>query len=210
MPIDYRKILTENGAENVSPGMIKAIQKAVGGSYVPRERYNKQLEAAKSAQEALSARGTETDEPPVSANAQQIDALTAKLERANAALRAAKEKSRAAIIEKRKTQREARTLNARTAERENADKLAAVQKQLIADGANEKFAKVVAAAFDLTKVTLDGDGVKDWETISKPHKEEFADVFKTASGKGVETANPPVKETEGDPFLAGFNKSSLK
>lgn len=72
-------------------------------------------------------------------------------------------------------------------------------KQLSTDGANPKLINLLEKEFDLSKIELDGDKIKDWDNISKPVKEQYADIFKVEQKKGFEPGNnPPTVNSGGD------------
>lgn len=95
--------------------------------------------------------------------------------------------------------------NAVETEKTTATKQAALRKQLQADGANPKMIDLLELKFDLTKVELDGEKVKDWENLSKPVKEQYADVFGKVEDKGTPQVIPPAGNTPQDLFIAGFD-----
>ena len=90
------------------------------------------------------------------------------------------------------------TKTAHEEEKATEKKRLAVIEQLKADGANETFVKYCAADFDLTKVELEEDGnIKDWETVSKPHKEAHAEIFQEAETEGAVIPNPLATNSSG-------------
>lgn len=77
-------------------------------------------------------------------------------------------------------------------EKATAAKQAVLRKQLTADGANSDLIDLLELKFDLSKIELDGDAIKDWDALSKPVKEQYAGVFGTTETKGAQVANPPA------------------
>lgn len=69
-------------------------------------------------------------------------------------------------------------------------KQAALEKALLADGANAKMVKLLQKEFDLDKIELDGEKIKGWDELSKPIKAEYSDVFGKVEQKGAGVANP--------------------
>lgn len=72
-----------------------------------------------------------------------------------------------------------------------AEKQAAIVSQLKADGANAKLTDLLLKAFDTSKIEIEDGKVKDWDNISKPIKETYADVFGKTVTKGTDKTNPP-------------------
>ena len=95
-------------------------------------------------------------------------------------------------------------------EKSTAAKQSVLLKQLAADGANPKLIALLEKEFDLTKIELDGEKIKDWENISKPVKEQYADIFAIKQQKGHEPADNPGDKSGGedDLFLKGFNTNT--
>lgn len=88
-----------------------------------------------------------------------------------------------------------------------ASKQSVLRGHLEKDGANPKLIKLLEREFDLSKLEVDGEKIKDWDSVSKPIKEAYADVFGVTQTKGADVATPPGENTgEEDPFLAGFNE----
>jgi len=92
-------------------------------------------------------------------------------------------------------------------EKTAAAKQAAVRKQLQADGAKSTLLPLLEKEFDLTKIELDGDKIKDWDSLSKAVKEQYADVFGVIVTEGI---NPPAPPANGenqplDLFVKGFD-----
>jgi predicted RNase H-like nuclease (RuvC/YqgF family) len=74
----------------------------------------------------------------------------------------------------------------------NKEKGEAIIAKLLADGANPKFAKIVAKAFDLQAIELDNGEIQNWDKISESVKTEYKDVFTVADPQGgVEVSTPP-------------------
>lgn len=67
-----------------------------------------------------------------------------------------------------------------------------LRSQLTADGANSKLVDLLELKFDIDAIELDGDKIKDWETVSKSVKEQYADVFGTTQTQGAKVATPPA------------------
>ena len=66
-----------------------------------------------------------------------------------------------------------------------------LRKQLLADGANPKLLDLLEKGFDLDKIEIDGESVKDWDNVSAPVKKSYADVFTEAGVQGTDTKKPP-------------------
>lgn len=90
-------------------------------------------------------------------------------------------------------------------QKETIAKQSVLRKQLVKDGANNDLIDLLELKFDLNNIVLDGDNIKDWESISKPIKEQYAGVFGTVQVEKTNPATPPVQETqEKDFFIEGF------
>lgn len=93
------------------------------------------------------------------------------------------------------------------AEKTTASKQSILRGHLEKDGANPKLIKLIEREFDLSKLEVDGEKIKDWDFVSKPIKEAYADVFGVTQTKSADVATPPGENTgEEDPFIAGFNE----
>lgn len=77
-------------------------------------------------------------------------------------------------------------------EKTTAAKQSILRKQLTADGANPKLIGLLEKEFDIAKIEVDGDKIKDWDNLSKPVKEQYADVFGKTTVEGANPANPPA------------------
>ena len=75
-------------------------------------------------------------------------------------------------------------------EKAKAEKHSALLKQLSADGADPKLINLIEKEFDLEKIELDEGKIKDWESLSKPIKEQYAEVFKIEQRKDFEPGKP--------------------
>jgi len=81
----------------------------------------------------------------------------------------------------------------------------ALRKHLSDDKANPKLLSLLEKEFDLTKVELDGEKIKDWENLSKPVKEKYIDLFKVEDQKLFKPGN----STGGEPGKS-FTKEQIK
>ena len=87
------------------------------------------------------------------------------------------------------------------AEKLNNAKQTALRKHLSDDKANPKLTGLLEKEFDLTKIELDGEKIKDWENISKPIKEQYPDIFIIENKKIFEPAsNTPNNNSGANPF----------
>lgn len=87
-------------------------------------------------------------------------------------------------------------------------KIEAIKEKLIADGARPSKAalKAMIGDIDLATVELDGGKIKNWDTVSAPIKEAYAEDFGEFKTQGVKVADPPASNTTTkDPFEAGFD-----
>lgn len=85
-------------------------------------------------------------------------------------------------------------------------KQSALRKHLIDDKADSKLSALLEKEFDLSKIELDGDKIKDWANVSKPVKEQYADLFTVEEKPGFVPANNPQNtHPDEDLFLKGFN-----
>lgn len=92
-------------------------------------------------------------------------------------------------------------------EKINTTKTSKLKDQLKKDGANEKIISLLLKEFDLTKVELEEDNIKDWENVSKNVKETYSDFFAKVENKGTDNMTPPKDNktfNETDPFLKGL------
>lgn len=82
----------------------------------------------------------------------------------------------------------------------------ALRRQLAADGANPKLIPLLEKEFDLATLVTEGEAgketIKDWETVRKPVKESYADVFTVAGASGTPPATPPSGGGGGTNYVA--------
>lgn len=152
--MDLAKIFTEHVDDdgNIGKGNLgkleTAIKKAIGVEFVAKDRYDTKLSQIADLEGQLAdAKDSGT----------QLDSTKQELEKAKQELVDFK-----AQVDAEKT----------TAQKTNALKAALAEA-----GANEKAVPLLIKEFDLTKIELDGDKVKDAESIIKPVKEGYADFF---------------------------------
>lgn len=93
-------------------------------------------------------------------------------------------------------------------EKTTATKTAAVRKALKAAGvARDEFAELLLGKVDMTSVELDGDSVRDPDSLVNPLRSSYAGCFGTVEDKGTDKTDPPSggSKTEKDPFEKGFD-----
>jgi hypothetical protein len=91
------------------------------------------------------------------------------------------------------------------AEKTTGTKRNALKSHLETAGANPKLIALLEREFDLEKIALEGDKIKDWDTLIKPVKENYGEIFGTIESKGAAVSTPPKSSnSEPDPFLDGF------
>lgn len=79
-------------------------------------------------------------------------------------------------------------------EKSNGLKRTALRTALIGEGLTKQLVDLVENKFDLGKLEVDGDGIKDWDNISKPIKESYPDVFKVVTEAGFLPNTPPQSQ----------------
>lgn len=79
-------------------------------------------------------------------------------------------------------------------EKARAATKSALYRHLKAAGANpdEDILALLAGKFDQSALVLDGDNIKDWETLSKPVVEANEKWFGATTTEGVSVGNPPT------------------
>lgn len=80
-------------------------------------------------------------------------------------------------------------------EKVNGTKKSKLTELLKKEGANEKLVGLLLKEFDLEKIEIDGDNIKDWDNVIKPVKEGYSDCFATVETVG----NPPATPPKGNP-----------
>lgn len=81
-----------------------------------------------------------------------------------------------------------------------AAKQSILRNQLEADGANPKLVKLLEKEFDIAKIELDGEKIKDWETVSKSVKDQYAEIFGKKQVRGTDPADPPAGGSDKNPW----------
>jgi len=66
-----------------------------------------------------------------------------------------------------------------------------LRSQLAADGAKSSLIDLLELKFDIGKIEIDGDKIKNWDDVSKPVKEQYADVFGKTETRAASVASPP-------------------
>lgn len=174
--MDIKRILKNfNVDENVIEDMKEAITKEIGTDFIPKTQYQKKIQALDELQEKYN------DLEATSSN----DTSKAELETVKAEFEAYK--------------------NNIETEKVNGTKKSKLTELLKKEGANEKLVGLLLKEFDLEKIEIDGDNIKDWDNVIKPVKEGYSDCFATVETVGNPPATPPQNNTgQADPFLQGF------
>lgn len=79
-------------------------------------------------------------------------------------------------------------------EKVNNNKTNILKTQLKSEGVNDKLINLLLKEFDLEKIELENENVKNWENIIKPVKENYGDLFSKTKTEGNPAINPPNKE----------------
>lgn len=174
--IDIKKILTDAGVSSELVDTIADTIKAeIPKEFVAKTQYNKKVA--------------------------QIDELNNKV--ADLEATSSNDTSKAEL-ETVKAEFEAYKNNIET-EKVNGTKKSKLTELLKKEGANEKLVGLLLKEFDLEKIEIDGDNIKDWDNVIKPVKEGYSDCFATVETVGNPPATPPQNNTgQADPFLQGF------
>lgn len=83
-----------------------------------------------------------------------------------------------------------------------------LEEALKGEGANDKLLKLLITQFDLDKLEIVDDKIKDWNEVAKPVKEAYSDLFSKTEERGTPPMNPPtsgVSDVNIDVFMEGFN-----
>lgn len=71
---------------------------------------------------------------------------------------------------------------------------------------NPKLINLLSKEFDLDKIEIEDNNIKNWDNILNPVKENYSDFFETTGISGAEPNNPPQNNPSNeDPFLKGFD-----
>ena len=85
-----------------------------------------------------------------------------------------------------------------------------IKKQLLANGAknDDLILEALANKIGTDSVEIEGDSIKNWDSIFAPIKETYSTSFGDIKTKGVDVHTPPNAESgEADPFLQGFDEN---
>lgn len=81
-----------------------------------------------------------------------------------------------------------------------AKKVTAYKNLLKKSGVSDKRLDTILKVTDLSNINLEEDGsIKDNEKVEAKIKEEWADFIVTESGRGTNTATPPVRDNSANP-----------
>lgn len=164
--MDITTILTDLGIEpDIAKKAEKTINKEIPMEFLPKDQYNKKV--------------LELDETKKTLKELQGVASEAELYKNKLADKETEFSTFKQAVETEKT---------------IAAKRDILHKQLNAEGANPKLIKLLEKEFDFNKIEVDGDKVKNWETLVKPVKEQYAEVFGTVETVGAGVTNPPGGE----------------
>lgn len=182
--MDIKEIIKSNLPDGVEIGektlnlIAKELKSAQGDEFIPKTQYAKKTERIDELEGQISdLQGKSTDADTYK---QKFEDLKTKYDTDIAAEQTKLNEFKSAA-ETQKTIDEKKSL---------------LRSQLSADGANPKLVDLLEMKFDIEKIELHGDGdnkkIKDWDTISKPVKEQYADIFGTTTIQGAIVAAPPV------------------
>lgn len=164
--IDIKKILTDAGVSSELVDTIADTIKAeIPKEFVAKTQYNKKVA--------------------------QIDELNNKV--ADLEATSSNDTSKTEL-ETVKAEFEAYKNNIET-EKVNGTKKSKLTELLKKEGANEKLVGLLLKEFDLEKIEIDGDNIKDWDNVIKPVKEGYSDCFAKVETVG----NPPATPPKGNP-----------
>lgn len=90
---------------------------------------------------------------------------------------------------------------------ENDKKTSKLTEELKKEGANEKLLNLLLKEFDLDKLVLENDNIKDIENLIKPVKESYSECFTTTTIKGNPPSNPPKGS---EPGAVKYTMENLK
>ena len=86
---------------------------------------------------------------------------------------------------------------------------ALIKKQLLANGAknDDLILEALANKIGTDSVEIEGDSIKNWDSVFSPIKETYSASFGEVQTKGVD-AHTPLETEQGktDPFLQGFDE----
>lgn len=163
--IDIKKILLDNGIdEGVASECANAIKQEIPKDFVSKVQYKKK-----------------TDE---------IDTLNGKIADLEIDVQKAGTDEYKSKYETLETEFKTYKNNIET-EKVNGTKKNKLTELLKKEGANEKLVGLLLKEFDLEKIEIDGDNIKDWDNVIKPVKEGYSDCFATVETVGNPPATPP-------------------
>ena len=85
--------------------------------------------------------------------------------------------------------------NEQTAKETKTAKENAYRELLKAAGVSEKRIPAILKVTDLNSVELEGDKIKDADTLTKAVKADWADFIESSNTNGADTNNPPANDT---------------
>ena len=176
--MDIFQIIKDNMPDGIemSDKQIKLIAKEIaaqqGQAFVPKESYSKKTDLA--------------DE--LKGRVKELEASAAELEHYKKKLETAKETilAREAELTQYKVSVEAEQIKAK--------KVALLHAHLTKAGANPRLLDLLDSKFDVDALELSGESIKDLDTLVKPVKEQYAELFGTVHTKGADVATPPMQE----------------
>ena len=160
--------------------LVSKITKELPKHFIPKEQYNKKIEEL---------------------NTVITDRDTYKLEHENSTKTISDLKSKAELADKYKTDYESMSTTVETLKSESAKQVERVKKEyilerkLIANKAVEDGIDLLKKEFDIDSLVLDGDDIKDFDSVITPIKEKRKSFFYNVSidGQPPKPGDPPAK-----------------
>lgn len=182
--MDIKQILLDAGIEEeVASKASKNIKTGIGKEFVSKEQYSKKINSIAELQSKYDT--LEADYGTMEGKAKDADKY--------------KNDYDALVTEHNNYKQEIETKES------NATKTYKLKEALKGNGFNEKIIPLLTKEFDLNKIELENDKIKDWDELSKGVKENYKDFITTTGKEGTPPATPPTGAPgNDDPFLAGL------
>lgn len=179
--MNIKQILINNGIEAEQAESLKElITRDIHTDFVPKTQYAKKVQLIDSMQEKINDFEAKAESINKDEYKDKYDALVSEFDQ-----------YKADIQNKETRANKSNLLNAKLKE---------------SGVTNPKLISLLSKEFDLDKIEIEDNNIKNWDNILNPVKENYSDFFETTGISGAEPNNPPQNNPSNeDPFLKGFD-----
>lgn len=177
--MNIKQILKNAGLEeSVVNSLAETINAEIPKEFVKKEQYNKKVQLIDSMQEKINDFEAKAESINKDEYKDKYEALVSEFDQ-----------YKADIQNKETRANKSNLLNAKLKE---------------SGVTNPKLISLLSKEFDLDKIEIEDNNIKDWDNILNPIKESYSDFFETTGISGAEPTKPPVNNP------TSFTKSQIE